>query len=105
MRIEIAGAGANARHRHPLGEMDLVRQPALAVAADAVRIGMRCIPARAIQVKRAETTVTLSVEEVFALFHDVTAALALDAAAVQARLEAVRQARAEAGTAAPRRRT
>lgn len=94
MRIEIVGEGANARHAHPLGELDLVAQPEAVVAEDGIAIALHCAPRRAIQVKRAETRVTLSVDEVFALFHDVTAGLGLKPAEVKARLDAVRRARA-----------
>jgi hypothetical protein len=103
MRVQIVGEGANARHAHPLGELDLVLQPEAVVAEDGVAIALHCEPRRAIQVKRAETRITLSVAEVFALFHDVTAGLGLGPEEVAARLEAVRRARAAspASAAAP----
>ena len=93
MRIEIAGEGANARHAHPLGELDLVRVPSVTLTEEGVLIALHVIPKRAIQVKRGETRVTLSVEEVFALFHDVTAGLGLSPTEVAARLEATRRTR------------
>lgn len=94
MRIEIAGEGANARHAHPLGELDVARIPSVTLTEEGVLIALHVVPKRAIQVKRGETRVTLSVEEVFALFHDVTAGLGLSPAEIEARLDAVSRARA-----------
>jgi hypothetical protein len=93
MRIEIAGEGANARFAHPLGERDLVAQPGFALGPEGVTIAVHVVPKRSIQVKRGETRVTLSVEEVFALFHDVTAALGMDAAAMAGELARIRALR------------
>jgi hypothetical protein len=97
MRIEIAGEGANARFAHPLGELDLLRQPEIVVGEDGITIAIHVVPKRSIQVKRGETRVHLSVEEVFALFHDVTAGLGLDAAEITARLARMRALRAADG--------
>ena len=99
MRIEIAGEGANARHTHKIGACDLVRERAHSVAGDGITLALHFTPARAIQVKRAETRVTLSVEEVFALFDDVISDLGLSWAEVQERLDALRQARRPNGAA------
>jgi hypothetical protein len=93
MRIEILGAGHNARHVHPVGAGDLLHAPSHRLAQGSVAIALPCVPRRSIQLRRAETRVTLSVAEVFALFHDVTAELGLTWSEVREGLEAVRRTR------------
>ena len=99
MRIEIAGEGANARHAHPLGTLDLLRRPEAVVGEDGITIAMHVVPKRSIQVKRGETRVHLSVEEVFALFHDVTTGLGLSATEIATGLDRIRARRATDGVA------
>lgn len=97
MRIEIAGEGANARFAHPLGELDLVRRPEIVVGEEGITIAIHVVPKRSIQVKRGETRVQLSVEEVFALVHDVAAGLGLDGAEILDRIAGIRALRAADG--------
>lgn len=104
MRIEVAGEGANARHVHPIGERDLRRGAADSISAEEVTVAVRFVPARAIQVKRGETRITLSVDEVLALFDDVVTCLDLSWAEVQQRLEDIRRGRAAPEPAAARLR-
>lgn len=93
MRVEISGRGANARHVHVIGERDLRRAPYAGhcvAAAGEVTIALAFTPERAIQVKQGETRVRLSIEEVVALFDDLTAVLGL----TEAELDAARRRRA-----------
>ncbi len=101
MRVEITGRGANARFVHVIGERDLRDAPygGPGAAEDGkVTIALGFTAARAIQVKQGETRIRLSIEEVVALFDDLTAVLGLTGEEV----EAARQRRAAATDARER---